>query len=82
MPKTNLVNPWATKDERFERNIRAGIAKQGKKYSDLARKAGISAPTVYVRYHNPGTMTVKELRAFIEIAKLTQDEIIDLLFRK
>lgn len=81
MARTNLVNPWATKNENFKRNVKAGIAKQGKSYLDLARKADISNPTVYVRYRNPETMTIKEFRAFIEVAKLNPDEILDLLIR-
>lgn len=81
MARTNLVNPWATKNENFKRNVKAGIEKHGKSYLDLARKADISTPTVYVRYRNPETMTIKEFRAFIEVAKLSSDEILDLLIR-
>lgn len=81
MARTNLVNPWAIKNENFKRNVKAGIARQGKTYKDLACKADISQPTVYERYRHPDTMTVKEFRAFIEVAKLSQDEILDLLIR-
>lgn len=81
MPKTNLVNPWKAKDERFGRNIKAGLARQKRTYKDLAVRADISAPTVYVRYREPETMTVKELRAFIETAKLSEEEVLDLLYR-
>lgn len=81
MARTNLVNPWATKNENFKRNVKAGITMQGKTYKDLARKADISEPTVYTRYNNPETMTVKEFRAFIEVAKLSEDKVLDLLMR-
>lgn len=81
MPKTNLANPWKTKDERFSRNIKAGLSRQGRTYKDLAVRADISAQTVYVRYREPGTMTVRELRTFIETAKLSEEEVLDLLYR-
>ncbi|MBO5145324.1 MAG: transposase family protein [Lachnospiraceae bacterium] len=81
MPKTNLVNPWTAKDAQFTKNIKAGIARQGKTYKDLAAKAAVSEQTVYARYKRPETMTVKEFRAFIEVAKINENEILDLLIK-
>lgn len=79
MPKVTLGR-FTDKDKRFVKNVRAGLIKKEKDYKDLAEISGTCPSTVYNRYAEPSEMTVRELRAYIKVSGLSQEEIIDFLY--
>ncbi len=79
MPKRTLGR-WTQRDEQFTRNLKAGLIRNGKDYRNLMRRTGRGQSTVHKRYTQPGTITVDELRGFIQEAQLSKEDIIDLLF--
>lgn len=81
MPKVTL-GQWAAKDERFVRNLKAELGRRGKNYKNLMRRTGRSENAIYKRYREPGTTTVNELRAFIQEAELSEDDVLDFLFKE
>lgn len=80
MPKIAL-GQWAQKDEQFIRNLKAELCRKGKNYKNLMRRTGTSQGAVYKRYREPETMTVLELRGYIQEAGLSEDDVLDFLFK-
>lgn len=80
MPKS-ILGQWTQKDEQFVRNLKAELGRRGKDYKILMRKTGRSQTAVYKRYHHPGTTTVDELRVFIQEAELSENDVLDFLFK-
>lgn len=80
MPKSTL-GQWTQKDKQFVRNLKAELGRRGKDYKNLMRKTGRSQGAVYKRYNHPGTTTVDELRIFIQEAGLSEDDVLDFLFK-
>lgn len=80
MPKVTL-GQWTRKDEQFVRNLKAELCRKGKDYKNLVQRTGRSQTVIYKRYHHPGTMTVDELRIFIQEAKLSENDVLDFLFK-
>lgn len=81
MPKSTL-GQWTQKNEQFARDLESGLAKRGKKNSDLMKKAGRSYSAIRKRYRQPGTTTVDELRVFIQEARLSEDDVLNFLFKE
>ena len=48
----------------------------------LMEKSGRSPSTFYKRRNDPEKMTIYELRAFIRILKLSEEEVLDFLYDK
>lgn len=80
MPKVTL-GQWTQKDEQFVRNLKAELGRRGKDYKNLVQRTGRSQTAIYKRYHHPETMTVNELRIFIQEAKLSENDVLDFLFK-
>ncbi len=80
MPRITL-GQWTRKDEQFARDLESGLAKRGKKNCDLMKKTGRSYGAIHKRYRQPGTTTVDELRIFIQEAGLSEDDVLDFLFK-
>lgn len=80
MPKVTL-GQWTQKNEQFVRNLKAELYRKGKDYKNLMRRTGRSQTAVYKRYHQPGTTTVDELRIFIQEAELSEEVVLDFLFK-
>lgn len=80
MPKV-VLGQWAQKDEQFTRSLKAELFRRGKDYKNLMQKTGRSQSAVHKRYQQPGTITVSELRIFIQEAGLSEDDVLDFLFR-
>lgn len=74
------VGQWTGKNEEFTRNLKAGLTREGRDYKDLMRRTGRSQSAIYARYNRPGTITVDELRGFIQEAKLSEEDVLNLLF--
>lgn len=81
MPKVLPIGLWETKNERFVRNLKAELCRKGKDYRNLMKRTGRSQSAIYKRYHEPDTMTVSELRGFIQEADLSEAVILDFLFK-
>lgn len=81
MPK-KVLGQWTEQDKQFARNLKAELGRRGKNYETLMRKTGRSQTAVYKRYHHPGTTTVDELRIFIQEAELSENDVLDFLFRE
>ena len=80
MPRV-ILGQWTQKDEQFVRNLRAELGRRGKGYKNLMRRTGKSQGAVYKRFNQPGTTTVDELRIFIQEAGLSEDDVLDFLFK-
>lgn len=80
MPKVTL-GQWTKKDEQFTRNLKAELGRRGKDYKNLVRRTGRSVSTIQKRYRQPGTITVDELRVFIQEAELSEGDVLDFLFK-
>ena len=80
MPRITL-GQWTQKDEQFVRNLKAELGRKGKDHKNLMRRTGRSQGAIYKRFHQPGTTTVDELRIFIQEAGLSEDDVLDFLFK-
>ncbi len=80
MPKV-VLGQWTQKDERFIRNLKAELGRRGKDYKALMRKTDRSQTAIHKRYRQPDTITVNELRVFIQEAGLSEDDVLDFLFK-
>lgn len=81
MPKV-ILGQWTQKDEQFTRNLKAELVRRGKDYKNLVRRTGRSVSAIQKRYRQPGTTTVDELRVFIQEAELSEDDVLDFLFKE
>lgn len=81
MPKVNLVQ-WTEKNNRFVRVLKSSLVKEGKNYKSLMIRTGKSQGSIYKRYNDPETITVSELRGFIQELDISENDILDFLFLK
>lgn len=79
MPKV-ILGEWTEKDRQLSRNLKSCLIRSGKKEADVARKAGNTLPTIYNHYRQPGNITIRELRAFIQVADVPKEDILDALY--
>ncbi len=79
MPKV-ILGEWTAKDQQLSRNLKSCLIRAGKKDSDVARKAGNSDRTIRSRYKQPADITIRELRAFIQVADVPKEDILDALY--
>ena len=80
MPKVS-VGTFTEKNVRFVRNVKGGLARNGKNYKDLMKRCGIkSSSTITKRYRDPGSIPVSELSGFIKEASLSEEDVLDFLF--
>lgn len=80
MPK-EVLGQWTQKNRQFTRNLKAELGRRGKNYKNLMRRTGTSQGAVYKRYAHPETMTVHELRGYIQEAELSENDVLDFLFK-
>lgn len=80
MPRV-ILGQWTQKDEQFARNLKAELGRRGKDCKNLMRRTGRSQAAVYKRFKQPGTTTVDELRIFIQEAELSENDVLDFLFK-
>lgn len=80
MSKSSL-GQWTDKDKQFTRNLKAELGRRGKNYKNLMKRTGREESTIFKRYRNPGTTTVDELRCFIQEAELSEDDVLNFLFK-
>ena len=81
MPQTLINFSKANKafaDELTCQQIRLRLGTQAR----IAKKIGTSAKTVNKKLNNPETMTVEDLRAYIELFELTPAMVINFIYGK
>lgn len=76
-----LLGQWTVKDKQFIANLKAELGRNGKNYKSLMKLSGRSQSAIYKRYRAPETITVEELRIFIQAANLSKEDITDFLFK-
>lgn len=76
-----LLGQWTEKDERFTKRLKGRLTDNGKTYKNLVKRTGKSHSVIYKRYHHPETTTVEELRIFIQEAGLSEEDILNFLFK-
>ena len=79
MPRVNLGLP--NYEKRFGDKIRGAVFAHGK-CKDIAKKIGIGDSTMTSRFKNPGKMPLSELKLFIRLGGITEDDILDYLYER
>lgn len=80
VPKVS-IGKWTQKDSDFSKNMKACMIICGKKYTDMARRAGVSQNTFFCHCREPERMTVKELRAYVQEAKIPEEQVLNFIFQ-
>lgn len=80
MPKV-ILGQWTEKNIDFVKRMKSCMVLSGKKYMDMAKRAGITQDTFYRHCREPDKMTVKELRAYVQEAKIPEEYIINFIFQ-
>ena len=75
------VGQWTQKNEDFSNALKSGLVRRGKGYKELMRRTGRCQSVIHERYRRPETITVGELREFIQEADLSKEDVLKLLFR-
>lgn len=80
MGKVATLGRYADKDNKFACVIkfRMGIEKMDRQ--KLIKKVGIAERTHYSRINNPETMTIRELREYINALKIPEEDVLDALY--
>lgn len=82
MPKIKALGTYGEKNKRFGDVVDAYMKLARIDYKHLMKSAGRSSSTFYKRKEEPEKMTVSELRAFIKILKIPEEEILNFLYDK
>lgn len=75
MPRSKLADIISGKDETaelFVKNILCELAKRGWTKKDLARKSGITPPTIYKKFEDPGTFKLSDINLICRALKVNQ----------
>lgn len=80
MPKVKALGLYAEKDIEFARAIEGCAKRKGKRPGDLMNKADIAKTTYYKRLKEPGSMTLRELRIFINEANIPEEDVLNALY--
>lgn len=82
MPPTKALGMYGEKNKRFFDVIEAYMKLARVDYKKLMEKAGRHESTFYKRRAKPGNMTVTDLRAFIRVLKIPEEEVLNFLYDK
>lgn len=82
MPQVKALGMYGEKNKRFADVIEAYMKLARVDYKNLMEKAGRHSSTFYKRRDEPERMTVSELRAFIKVLKIPEEEVLDFLYDK
>lgn len=82
MPPVKPLGMYGEKNKRFADVIEAYMKLARVDYKKLMEKAGRNASTFYRRRDEPGMMTVSDLRTYIRVLKLPEEEVLDFLYDK
>ena len=82
MPKIKALGTFGEKNKRFCDVLEAYMRLSRVDYKKLMKSAGRSSSTYYKRKEEPERMTVSELRAFIKVLKIPEEEVLNFLYEK
>lgn len=82
MPPVKALGMYTEKNKRFFDVVEACMKLSRIDYKKLMEKAQRSHAIFYRRKKEPGNMTVTELRAFIRILKISEEEVLNFLYDK
>lgn len=68
-------------EERFGKVLRGAVYANGKCY-EAGRILNISRATLSSRFKNPGKMPLTELKMFIKLGKISEEDVIAYLYEK
>ena len=57
------------------------MIQSGKKYTDMAKRAGVSQNTFFCHCREPDRITIKELRAYVQEAKIPEEYVLNFIFQ-
>ena len=80
MPKV-ILGQWTDKNNAFTRNMKACMIQSGKKYTDMAKRVGVSQNTFFCHCREPDRITIKELRAYVQEAKIPEEYVLNFIFQ-
>lgn len=74
------LGKWAEKDLRFS-GIIEGYMKIGRvSATNISKRTGKCLKTHYNRLDEPEKMTIEELRIYIDVLKIPEEEVLDALY--
>ena len=82
MPPTKALGMYGEKNKRFCNVIEAYMKLAMVDYKKLMTSMGRSPSTFYKRRDDPEKMTVSDLRTFIRLLKIPEEEVLNFLYDK
>ena len=82
MPPVKALGMYGEKNKRFSSVVESCMKLERVDRNKLMKSAGKCSSTFYKRRDNPEKMTVLELRAFIRLLKIPEEEVLDFLYDK
>lgn len=82
MPQVKALGMYGEKNKRFADVVEAYMKLARVDYKKLMEKAGRHPATFYQRRDKPEYMTVSDLRAYIRVLKIPEEEVLDFLYDK
>lgn len=80
MGKVAALGRYAEKDNKFACVIRFRMGVEKVDWKKLIKKVGVSQTTHFKRLKEPESMTVRELREYINALKISKEDVIDALY--
>lgn len=80
MPRVNLGKP--NYDKMFGDALRGAVFGTGKECQEIAAAVGRTGRTLSNRFRDPGQMTLSELKSYIKVTGLRQEDILKYLYEK
>lgn len=82
MPPIKALGIYGKQNERFDAVIEGYMKLARVDYKKLMKSAGRNPSTYYKRKKDYGKMTVSDLRTFIKVLKIPEEEVLDFLYDK
>ena len=82
MPPVKALGMYGEKNKRFGDVVEAYMKLARVDYKELMEKAGRYPTTFYQRRDDPEKMTVSDLRTYIRVLKLPEEEVLNFLYNK
>ena len=82
MSQVKALGMYGEKNKRFSDVIEAYMKLARVDYKKLMKKAGRHSSTFYKRRDNPQKMTVSDLRVYISVLKIPEEDVLDFLYYK
>lgn len=80
MPKVNLGRP--NHEEIFGAKLKSSIAENRLQCGLVAKKIGFTGQTMSARFKKPSNMTLGQLKVFIKLTGLPEEDVIKYLYER